>query len=237
MQDRQPLHLTPLGGLQRWISRAMIAAAVCEVGYLYISLRLARFVDERDSGAFAEEVLLQRADDLDRTMNVVGLSYIAVYLVAFILGGVWIYRAARNAAIIAPLRDRISPGWAVGWHFIPFANLFKPYQAIREVYNSSISPDRPIDTPLPKLFLIWWLAFLLSNGLGTLSGEIADSGSPRALSHAFTIDVVMFPIALIALWLWHIIVLAISNAQDRGITPIPEISSINPGSPQGGING
>lgn len=58
----------------------------------------------------------------------------------------------------------ISPGWHVGWWFIPFANLVMPAIAMGQLYRASImGPGRTWDAiPFPKVVLRWWLWWLLA---------------------------------------------------------------------------
>ena len=99
------------------------------------------------------------------------LADVILLFSSYIVVGCWIYRAHAN------LRDRdldgleFSPGWAIGWFAVPIANLFKPFQAMRELYSRSMFEDEG-DTP-PKLYA-WWSTWLLS---GFLSFNIAGDMS------------------------------------------------------------
>ena len=48
-------------------------------------------------------------------------------------------RANRNARAFGSSMS-ISPGWAAGWFFVPIANLWMPYQAMKEIWQGS-DPD------------------------------------------------------------------------------------------------
>ncbi|QYO65100.1 DUF4328 domain-containing protein [Leptolyngbya sp. 7M] len=50
----------------------------------------------------------------------VGIATIVLFLV-------WLYRAHKNLFSLKPTHLDFSPGWAVGWWFIPFLNLVRPY--------------------------------------------------------------------------------------------------------------
>ena len=60
-----------------------------------------------------------------------------------------------------------TPGWCVGWFFVPIMNIFKPYQAIAELWKASHSGSveewQEMETPL--YIKIWWGAWLVSLGL------------------------------------------------------------------------
>lgn len=64
-----------------------------------------------------------------------GLTFLAATLLqfmtmmaSFVFIGMWIYRAAWNGRVFAGARQLdFTPGWSVGWYFLPIANLWKPY--------------------------------------------------------------------------------------------------------------
>ena len=66
-----------------------------------------------------------------------GLLLIPVYITCIVLYCVWVYRANKNARALGALGMKHTPGWCVGWFFVPIANLFMPYQAVREIYQAS----------------------------------------------------------------------------------------------------
>jgi hypothetical protein len=122
-----------------------------------------------------------------------GLSALAQTLIFVVCGFLclkWIYRMSLNAhalAIAPPMK--ISPAWGVGWFFVPFASLWKPFQGIRESWQVSAAagaPDWHLQ-PVPGLLRWWWGLWLASNIVGNVSlrlqmnatnaGELLISGS------------------------------------------------------------
>jgi len=51
-----------------------------------------------------------------------------------------------------------TPGWSVGWYFVPIANLFKPYLAMKEIWQRS-HKDQSVSSAILGL---WWAAWLIS---------------------------------------------------------------------------
>ena len=96
------------------------------------------------------------ADTVDSLMFISGIALIVISIFSFIMSAIWIFRASKNAAIMDPYPGRIRPGWAVGWYFIPFANLWKPFVAIKEIWNSSFSPALSPIAPATVLLGFWW---------------------------------------------------------------------------------
>lgn len=103
------------------------------------------------------------ADNVDSILFISGITLIAISIFGFIMSAIWIYRASKNAAIMEPYPGRIRPGWAVGWYFIPFANLWKPFVALKEIWNSSFSPALSPIAPATALLGFWWAAYIANH--------------------------------------------------------------------------
>ncbi|MEO8530676.1 MAG: DUF4328 domain-containing protein, partial [Deltaproteobacteria bacterium] len=109
----------------------------------------------------------------------VPLGYVAtvIAILAYIASSFWIYRSAANARHIRPAPDRITPGWAVGWFFVPFANLVKPFQAMRQTWNTSHSKSGSIDQPCGPLVSWWWTAWILASITSNISLRLTFSAN------------------------------------------------------------
>jgi hypothetical protein len=104
-----------------------------------------------------------------------GLAIAALVLI--IITGVfwlrWQHLAHTNLRrIIGPGDLRFSPGWSVGWWFVPLANLVMPFRAMRELSVKS-SPaymrgDREMGAIPDPLIAPWWIAFASLSLLGTV---------------------------------------------------------------------
>lgn len=94
-------------------------------------------------------------------------SGVLVFL-CFIFVGMWIYRASANAHALSGEMD-ISPGWAVGWYFVPFANLVKPFQAMRETWMASHYRTGWQGESSPPLLFAWWGLWLATNVISNIS--------------------------------------------------------------------
>lgn len=91
----------------------------------------------------------------------------------------------------------ITPGWNVGWFFVPIATLWKPFQGLREAWQASVSPNDPGSVAVPVLMRWWWGLWLLTSVLGNISTRLSfgatDAGT---LLTASWIDVVSFAVDL-----------------------------------------
>ena len=97
--------------------------------------------------------------------GVLGLTAIAVYIATVVVFLMWLYRVSNNVAAFGRPRQT-SAGWAVGSFFVPIANLFIPYQAIKEIWAKS--DPTPTDafsygSSPPGFFPAWWGFWIASN--------------------------------------------------------------------------
>lgn len=148
------------------------------------------------SATWGEIQLLQRIQDGGFVSNseaaasnnlVVAASVLVLF--ALIAAGVvyllWIHRSVGNLGQVrsghrsSPLR--FTPGWAVGWYFVPLMNLVRPFQVMRELYEES-SPERT-----GVALVGWWWAIYLGGGLID-SGAAVAFFSDQSLSELITSD-------------------------------------------------
>ena len=96
--------------------------------------------------------------------------YTISYFIVFFIGGMWIYRINYNARCLGAKEMRYTPGWSVGWYFIPIVHLWKPYQAMKEIYLKTYNLNIEVSNinNVPGFFPLWWTFWLL----GTFAGQI-----------------------------------------------------------------
>lgn len=144
------------------------------------------------------------AEANDTRQRVIGVAYVLSYLVTAVLFLKWIHRANLNARSLGAKDLRFSPGWAVGWYFIPFMNLVRPYQAMKEIWQASKNPENWSTEPAPPILGWWWALFLVSGFLGQTALRMSiQANSLSALSNATLVSVlaglVDFPLCFVAL--------------------------------------
>jgi hypothetical protein len=95
-------------------------------------------------------------------------------LVSYVVGGMWIYRVACNVRALGADDLDDSPGWAVGWYAVPFANLVRPFRAMRQIFLASEKPHDWDDNSKPTLIIVWWTLFLLYSIGGYITGRLTQ---------------------------------------------------------------
>ena len=98
-------------------------------------------------------------------------------IIAFLM---WEHRVSKNLPTIGMHGQRYSPGWAVGWWFIPIANLFMPYLVMAEIWRGSTASFRDAwdKAPVPSILKVWWCLFISTIVFSVLSGPLNGEGYP-----------------------------------------------------------
>jgi len=98
----------------------------------------------------------------------VGLVQAAWFLATAGCWLAWFRRAYRNLPALGARRLRYRPWWAVGAWLLPVFSLFRPKQVLNDIWRAS-DPNLPLDRPdawrkrpVAELLGWWWLAFLAS---------------------------------------------------------------------------
>ena len=107
-------------------------------------------------------------------------ALILLNIIAGILFLRWIYLSYINSILTGAKNMNFSPGWSVGWFFIPLMNLFMPFRVMKEIWKTSRNSQDWTSLETPKIIITWWFLYLFSQfatqvsfraNLGTLSLE------------------------------------------------------------------
>lgn len=134
--------------------------------------------------------------EVDQLRMVAGIAYTLAFIASVVFVARWIYGATANAHTLSDAMT-ISPGWSVGFFFVPIVSLFKPFQALSETWQASLSPDDPDDVPIPVVMRWWWGLWLLGNILGNVSFRLSlNAKTIGDLTTGAWLDIVLFAINL-----------------------------------------
>ena len=107
---------------------------------------------------------------------------VLVFLVAAVAVCMFMHRSNRNARVLGATQMEHAPGWSVGYWFIPILNLFRPYQAMKELYQSSTSPNGSSwrDVEPSSMLGPWWGCWLIggmiSRAVNRMESKSVDLG-------------------------------------------------------------
>jgi hypothetical protein len=136
-----------------------------------------------------------QGEDADNALGAVTSIGVLVFIATVVVWCLWQHRAQRNVVELTAGGLGFTPGWAVGWWFIPLANLVKPFQAVRELWKASHGGDTWRHTSTWPVIGLWWAFWLVGNihlwfgsnefGFGFGVGNI---GGPTTLSALISHD-------------------------------------------------
>ncbi len=153
--------------LGRWVCVLTILIGLLKVARVGFELhidglrqRIGALTDasaERGGDITSLTQLMHKTQMLQGLFQVLELLLFVANVVLFCI---WIHRAASNARALGARGFYHSPGWTVGWFFIPFASAFMPYFTVREVWQSSENPMNWSESRQPLVVLFWWVSYV-----------------------------------------------------------------------------
>jgi hypothetical protein len=126
----------------------------------------------------------------DARQQLIGIIYLLVFITTAIVFLTWINRANKNCHGFTTGMEFTS-GWSVGWYFVPFANLLKPFQVMNEIWRVSHDPARWKTMATPGLLRWWWALWLISSFLGQASFRMSMSAKTLDALQACTVVSIM----------------------------------------------
>jgi hypothetical protein len=79
-----------------------------------------------------------------------------IYIITAILILKWIYRANANVHELGATNMTFSPAMSVVWFFVPIMGLWKPYQAMLQIWKASYEPVNWRAAKSHPVVGIWW---------------------------------------------------------------------------------
>lgn len=107
------------------------------------------------------------ADMNDLRQGLLGLAYLGLYFITVIIFSMWLHRANKNSHGFGARGMQFTPGWAVGYYFIPILNIWKPYQSMKEMWQISQDPEDWEMQP-SGLVGLWWAFWLITSVMGQI---------------------------------------------------------------------
>ncbi|MDB4644128.1 DUF4328 domain-containing protein [bacterium] len=141
------------------------------------------------------------------------------YVVA-IIWGVWVVKTCKNAWLINSRdgataiyrgRESFTPGWTVGWYFIPILSLWKPYQAMTWIRDAS---QKPLGLTMGKLLGLWWTFWVLSAfSMIAVALKFNSADTTEKISAAHRVYIAASPLDLLSTIFAALVVLRLTKIQ------------------------
>jgi hypothetical protein len=107
--------------------------------------------------------------------EILSMAVLLLMAVTAIFFLIWVHRTSRNLRALGATHTRFSPGWAVGYWFIPIISLWRPYQVMQEIRSYSTplyEPDKG-----SSLIGVWWGLWIISGLAGRAAKALYDIGA------------------------------------------------------------
>ena len=124
-----------------------------------------------------------------KVVSLMAVVALIATLITAIIFLVWVYRAMARARELTPALT-ITPGWAVGWFFVPVASLWMPYGVMTEIVEGS-GVSAPAYAERTRTLIGWWWGAWIARSLLSLFGAFASRASESGGSISMTLVVMM----------------------------------------------
>ncbi len=150
--------------LTQWVKRLIYVQMLVAVVSIVSGNMEYQLLQDYENGVYSsQEQAVADGEANDRRQQVIAVLYMIVFVISGVLILKWIHRANYNARQLGATAMKFTPGWSVGWFFVPIFSLWKPYQAMAEIWRASDSPDDPSQAGQNSILAWWWGAWL-ANG-------------------------------------------------------------------------
>ena len=127
--------LLPIQGRWKFLWISIVLSFLGTMYTIYLEMQKSeifqRVLNDGDLGAIKELELFERAHMAEY------LLIAAIGIVTVVAVCMWFYRASDNLHRSGLMMMEYSPGWAVGWFFIPIVHIVFPFLVAREISKGS----------------------------------------------------------------------------------------------------
>ncbi len=164
----------PLANLVIWSSVLLAMICACYLGIsLLQTIGFLSFASFTDPNAFVES---DAEMSLIVFMGIVGIATLPLFLANGILVCKFMYRGNSNVRYFGATGVVNSPGWCVGYWFIPIVNLIWPYLAMKEIAQASLDPRGEAwkGRRLDSSYGLWWACYVTGSILTQLETRLGS---------------------------------------------------------------
>jgi len=179
----------PLSGLFRHARLVVFLSVASAVALIVSDLNTMTFIQRvQDSTYRSQSALNAAAATVDGWTAMTNTIFFIIFVWSAIVIGRWTYRAMANVRS-SGLTTSVSPGWAVGWYFIPVAFLWMPFRGLAQIWRGSHGHEPTGDALLPGAMRVWWAAFLLTNFAARLASTLSETEDLGRLQTSISVNI------------------------------------------------
>lgn len=167
------------------------------------------------------------AAEFDEGTQALAGAYVLAFVGTAIAFLAWLSRTVDNVPPLSHSLPAVTPRWAIGWWFIPFANLVKPYQIVKDVHRRLATETQSGGS---EIILVWWLVWLGGSLVGTVLARLPEPLTLDELGGWFTVSLIADAAGVVAAILAILVVRRVqAQANERAlglgsVGPVPSPS-------------
>jgi hypothetical protein len=156
--------ILPIKGRWQFMAVAVSLSFLPMIMEMYLVYTMLNIFQELLAGNQTAALGFYKLVDFENKLLVFYYIFFAVSVVAVC---VWFYRANQNIGMAGLKNVEQSPGMAVGWFFVPIANLFMPFNTLKEIDKGSQSMSKPEEhnswkeNKTQSLLIVWFVTYLI----------------------------------------------------------------------------
>ena len=156
--------------LTQWLRWLLIASIATDAVFAVSELAQHQLLLRMRDGTFASQAeMMAAAEANDFRHGIISVAVMLVVIATIVLFAMWVYRVNSNVHALGSPDLRFTPGWAVGWYFVPVANLWKPYQVMKEIWRASSNPGAWQSETTSPVLGWWWFWWIVSSIVSNVS--------------------------------------------------------------------
>ena len=154
----------------------------------------------------------------DALVGVVAIVTFGVFIAAAIASWLWLYRLIQNVPALGGGTPSVTPGWAVAWWFIPLANLFKPYQVVKDAWQRLALSA--VGNKAGRI-LAWWLLWIVGNNAANVLARLPAPRSVEAFNSQAVFNVIVDALIVAAGILFVLIIRELEHRSQARLAALP----------------
>jgi hypothetical protein len=165
----------PLGGRARLVIACLLIGIIIDAVAVYFLASQLSLISRFFSG---QSVAPAELESNDSRVIMIGVIQALIFLITAVTFLIWIYQAHRNLPATGAQNLEYSPGWAVGGFFVPFLNIVRPFQVMREIWKAS-EPDQEVaggdywkNSDTTPALGFWWFVWVGAGLMAVISAAM-----------------------------------------------------------------
>ena len=222
-----PARGKPLGVLTYWVVAMLAVTAVIDIlGVVSLLIERSLVLDS----LAGRPVSIEEAVASDNRVEAIGGWTLIALLVTAVLWCIWQHRAHSNLRSFGRIGLSYTPGWAVGWWFIPFASLWKPLGAMSELWKASEPTDDPKGWWRARPWWVlglWWACWIGGNLLDIVASAMQQESDLSTVASSDIVAVIA-RLVEIAAAICAVLILRDILGRQRALAPMSGAAPLPP---------